>query len=457
MKKAKVFLIGIVLILTMGACGSADTGTEGEGGTNPLDGVPPTQGVEPTPKPPEVPKPKGPITITLFTNLSDEEVNTYWTDYVEKKFDHITLKHLKSATGATIEDLIALGTIPDIIRVAGTLIQTQYLDLGLGYDLNELIKMNNYDLNQFESLYFKQLANNAGTTKGETYGLPINLISPYILYYNKELFNKFGVDYPVDGMTWDETYEIAKSMTRIDGDVTYQGFSAMFTEYLRDNQMAIPALDPQADRMYDTAQWLPLFRSLMRFYQIPNNEIGASSGADQNKFIKDQTAAMLVSQLNTSVRSFPETLDWDMVSLPVFQEKPNAGAVPPPAYFTISQQSKQKEEAFEVIQYLLSKEVQMEHSKAARGTSLVDSEVRKAFGQDNEILKTKNISAIFYHTESEAMPARADGLVAVQAGTTQKIISDAFIEAATQQSDVNTALRNASEKIDQEIEKLKNQ
>lgn len=457
MKTVKIFLIGTILVLVLAACRDSDPGIEGEEGKKPVDSVSTIEKIEPSPNPPAASKPKEPVTLTLFTNLSDEEVNTYWIDYVGKKFDHITLKHQKSATGATIEDLIALGDIPDIIRVAGTLIQTQYLDLGLGYDLNELIKMNNYDIKQFEPLYFEQLSNNAGTSKGEVYGLPINLISPYILYYNVDLFEKFGIDYPIDGMTWDDTFEIAKRITRVDEGVTYQGFSAIYTEFLRDNQLAIPAMDPNADRMFDTSQWLPLFQSFMRFYQIPNNEIGISSGADQNKFIKDQTSAMLVSQLNTSVRSFPETLNWDMVSLPVFKEKPTAGAIPPPAYFSITQQSKQKEEAFEVIKYLLSKEVQLEHSKAARGTSLVDPEVKRAFGQDNDTLKSKNISAIFYHTGTEAMPARKDGLVAVQAGTTQKIISDAFIEVATQKSDVNTALRNAADKIDQEIEKLKNQ
>ncbi|GAA3406251.1 extracellular solute-binding protein [Paenibacillus hodogayensis] len=344
----------------------------------------------------------------------------------------------------------------DIVRVAGTLIQSEYLDLGLGYDLNELIKKNKYDTSIFNPLYFKQLANNAGATKGEVYGLPINLISPYVLYYNKDLFNRFGIPFPKNGMTWDETYEIANKLNRVEGGVNYQGFSAVYTEYLRDNQLAVPALDPGANKMNDTEKWKPLFDNLLRFYPTVGNPIGANSAADQSKFIKERTASMLLAQLNTSVRSFPADLNWDMVSLLVFKEKPNAGSIPPPAYFSITQQSKHKEAAFEVIQYLLSKEVQLEHSKEGRGTSLIDPEVQQAFGQNSEVLKTKNISAIFYHKNTEAMPARKEGLIPIEAGVTQKIISDAFIDVATGKSDINTVLSTAQEKIGKEIENVKN-
>lgn len=37
------------------------------------------------------------------------------------------------------------------------------------------------------------------------------------LYYNKDLFDKFGVSYPKDGMTWDEVLELNRQLDKNGG------------------------------------------------------------------------------------------------------------------------------------------------------------------------------------------------------------------------------------------------
>ena len=46
----------------------------------------------------------------------------------------------------------------------------------------------------------------------QLYGLPFRN-DYYVLYYNKTLFDKAGVEYPKHDMTWDEYRELAKKMT----------------------------------------------------------------------------------------------------------------------------------------------------------------------------------------------------------------------------------------------------
>src|SRR5690606_19838385 len=62
---------------------------------------------------------------------------------------------------------------------------------------------------------------------GKVTALPM-YINQHILFYNKDIFDKFAVDYPHNHMTWDELYETAKSLTRTDGGVNYLGFSHQF-------------------------------------------------------------------------------------------------------------------------------------------------------------------------------------------------------------------------------------
>lgn len=46
------------------------------------------------------------------------------------------------------------------------------------------------------------------------------------LFYNKDIFDKFGVAYPKNGMIYEETLDLdlARRVTRSDGGVQYLGF-----------------------------------------------------------------------------------------------------------------------------------------------------------------------------------------------------------------------------------------
>ena len=48
---------------------------------------------------------------------------------------------------------------------------------------------------------------------GVQYGFPLSL-QINVLFYNKNIFDGFGVSYPQDAMTWDEFIETAKRVTR---------------------------------------------------------------------------------------------------------------------------------------------------------------------------------------------------------------------------------------------------
>ena len=77
--------------------------------------------------------------------------------------------------------------------------------------LDEYIKKDNLDLSVYN-----------GTAEdlqidGSSYTLPYRS-DWYVLYYNKDLFDKANVPYPGNDMTWDEYEELARKMTSGEGN-----------------------------------------------------------------------------------------------------------------------------------------------------------------------------------------------------------------------------------------------
>jgi multiple sugar transport system substrate-binding protein len=59
---------------------------------------------------------------------------------------------------------------------------------------------------------------------------------------NKDIFNKFGVDYPQDEMAWSQTLDLAKKLTRTEGGIRYIGVSIGAPQALL-RQYSLPVLD----------------------------------------------------------------------------------------------------------------------------------------------------------------------------------------------------------------------
>lgn len=56
---------------------------------------------------------------------------------------------------------------------------------------------------------------------GKLEGMPL-LENVFVLAYNKDLFDQFGVDYPTDDWTWDDLKEAAEKFVSGEGaDATY--------------------------------------------------------------------------------------------------------------------------------------------------------------------------------------------------------------------------------------------
>ncbi|WP_367565142.1 sugar ABC transporter substrate-binding protein [Lacrimispora sp.] len=105
---------------------------------------------------------------------------------------------------------------PDIIWVKDMGSMLQMADKKQLLPLEDFMKADNFDLSVYNGAA-EQLQYN-----GVTYGLPYRS-DWYVLYYNKDLFDAAGVEYPSNDMTWEEYYELAAKMTSGEGSAKVYG------------------------------------------------------------------------------------------------------------------------------------------------------------------------------------------------------------------------------------------
>ncbi|MEW4414535.1 sugar ABC transporter substrate-binding protein [Clostridium sp. AN503] len=107
-------------------------------------------------------------------------------------------------------------TDPDVIMVKDADTQVAMKDKNQLLDLTDYIAKDGIDLSLYNGAA-EQLQ-----MDGKQYTLPFRR-DWYTLFYNKDLFDKAGVEYPKDDMTWDEYEALAKQMTSGEGSAKVYG------------------------------------------------------------------------------------------------------------------------------------------------------------------------------------------------------------------------------------------
>lgn len=98
---------------------------------------------------------------------------------------------------------IASGELPDLVILDGCSMAS-FIQLGLFGDISEAeINWDEYIQGPLESTMMD----------GKHYGIPF-ATNCTALYYNKDMFDEAGIEYPDENTTWDEFHEMAKALTK---------------------------------------------------------------------------------------------------------------------------------------------------------------------------------------------------------------------------------------------------
>ncbi|MEF3307055.1 ABC transporter substrate-binding protein [Paenibacillus sp. GYB003] len=385
--------------------------------------------------------------LAFFGNSqqSQEYFDRYYGEPVRKKFPNYKLTYIRvdpNNKATTLPELVAAGTTIDIYYATIGNFESALLDYGLQVDITDWMKTEAIDTSKFEPTLLEAMKVNTG---GPIYGLPVQS-NVEALYYNKDLFGKFGVPYPKDGMTWDEAAELSKKMTRFDGDRQYYGFATTFSHILRANQLSLARVDKVTGKPLINTDpgWKTLYETLLgkmmggEAYKQSFLQGGALNGI--NSFIKDQNVATLAffAQLYLTNPTELSTMNWDLVSLPAFKEKPGVSSQLYPMFFGPTKMAKNKDAALKVIKFMVSEEYQIALARKGWMSVLTADKVRNEYAQDTPF-KDKNYKALFMNKPAPIVytPAIDPSLININVNTALSILKG--------EADINSAFRTAEQ------------
>lgn len=206
MKRLIALLVAVVIVFAMAACGKTTPNTPSPApGENSPSAVP-----------------SEPVTIK-FANYAILEAGyeNFWNGVktgFEAKYDNITIEWVTAPYGEIVNQVINMAGGGDKVDILfGEIGWTPtFEDAGLAVPVDTILSK------EFLDDFYPAMLE-ACSINGKTYALPM-YVSPYVLYYNKDLFAQAGLDPEKPPKTYDEMLVMAEKLSQLktpDGNKVY--------------------------------------------------------------------------------------------------------------------------------------------------------------------------------------------------------------------------------------------
>jgi multiple sugar transport system substrate-binding protein len=398
-----------------------------------------------------------PLKLTFFNTsgtFPDVEFNTLIAAPIKAKYPNVTIERITPAAQTTNEEVLSTYT-PDIIYSSSSSHQ-RIVRTGAYEDLRALIKLHKFDESRIKPILYDYIKD---ITKGKgdaIIAIPFNA-NQHVLYYNKDIFDKFGVPYPTNKQqTWDEVLDIARKLTRTDNGSRYIGLSVDNLTGLAKG-LGLPYLDRETGKAaLDTPGWRRIFELNKKIFELPGYIAPDKKwNYGREDFYKDQKVAMRVTWLANMVGPMEELrqqgveFNWDIAPAPNFSDQLGKTREAQIHSLSVNSKSKHKDEAFQVIAEILSNDGQRILARNGRVPAIINPELNKEYGLDIPVLKGKTVQNVFV---GEPLQEHYVHAYELEIG---KRLEEAAADLAINGLDVNSAIRKATEAINKDVDALK--
>ena len=266
----------------------------------------------------------------LLENFEKENPN------IKIDFLHIPQNYFQK-----IHLLIASNTAPDVIFMNNQYLPI-YANAGVLEDLSQYDK--DFQLDKFFESSIKAL-----TYDKKIYAIPRD-ISTLVIFYNKDIFDKYGVNYPKENWSYDEFLKTAKKLTHRPNlyGISFEEEPIFYLPYLMSFGLEkIPEYDDLS-----TQKGLKLYAELRNKYHVAPLKTESASATMAQMFLQGKLAMHLTGRWLVPKYRQDAKFRWDVVTFPVGA----SGSIAPAdvSGWAVSKNSKHKKEAIMLIQYLSS-------------------------------------------------------------------------------------------------------
>jgi ABC-type sugar transport system, periplasmic component len=305
-------------------------------------------------------------------------------DYSEMQFESMEKRQEPIDQMAKLKEIMTGSNPIDVMIINDLSMLGQLVNENQLKQLDPLFKEDKIDLTEFVPTVIEGIKEQGN---GFVYALTPTF-TPSALYYNKKIFTSKGVEFPTDGMSWDDVFNLAKRVTSGTGKESTFGFSlnqwGAGDNFWDMQQFAAPLqlrmYDEKGETMtVDTPQWRSLWENLAQMKKdrvTPSQEdmnYDQPSGPDviynpyQGRLFMSGRVAMTVGdysminelqQLNDNAEKLKmQKLDWDVVSMPYHVGKEGFGGnIYMSQLAGINANAANPEDAWEFVKFMNGKE-----------------------------------------------------------------------------------------------------
>jgi len=298
---------------------------------------------------------KGKIVIQFASWGSESEIKILkpLLDDFEKENPDIKVDflHIPQNYFQKIHLLIASNTAPDVIFINNQYLPI-YANAGCLEDLTQYNK--EFDFNKFFDKSIQAL-----TYDGKIYAVPRD-ISTLVIFYNKNIFDKYGVNYPRKNWTYEEFLKTATKLTHPPDTygISFEEEPLFYLPYLMSFGLKdIPEYEDET-----TQKGLKLYADLRNKYHAAPLKTESASATMAQMFLQQKLAMHLTGRWLVPKYRQDAKFRWDVAKFP----QGSAGSITPVdvSGWAVTKTSKHKKEAVKLIQYLASEQSSKKYAQS---------------------------------------------------------------------------------------------
>lgn len=255
-------------------------------------------------------------------------------------------------------------------------------------DLNSYIEKADLDLSVFNGL-----SENFVMEDGSTIALPSSS-GFYILYYNRDIFDAAGMEYPSNDMTWEEFEELSRQLTKGEGaDKTYGALihtwqACVQNWAVQDGKNTIIATDYGFMKpYYEMVLRMQEEGTIMDYATLKTGNIHYSSPFLQGTIAMIPMGSWFATTIIEKINLGESDVNWGIARIPHSVELPSGYTVGSVTPIAINAASSKKDAAWEFINYVCSEEGAKIYAEAGSIPSRVSSDTMDIIANMNGMPK----------------------------------------------------------------------
>lgn len=206
MKKILALALATVMTFTLSACGSSESTDTAGADTTGTDTTATTNSETSTVSTADK------LTVAIWDTNQQAGLQTIMDEWTKTSGVQVEIQVISwNEYWTLLEAGASGGSLPDVFWMHSNQAQ-KYMENDMLLDLTDLIEKS--DVVDLENYYADIVSLYA--SEGKQYAVPKD-IDTIGLWYNKDMFDEAGLDYPDDTWTWEDLYAAAKVLTKEDG------------------------------------------------------------------------------------------------------------------------------------------------------------------------------------------------------------------------------------------------